>query len=261
MDEFEGQVAFVTGASRGLGREVAIYYGSLGCNVVCVARSKELLEETAKTIRDAGGSVIVALAELSKQAEVEQAVRQAAEAFGTVHILVNCAGTLGPKLDLVEYLDEDDWDKCLDSNLKSVFLTCRSIVPLMKKQRRGKIINLTSNIDDRVERGLLPYYSAKAGVTYFTRNLACETKMHNIQVNCLNPGGLKTEMTTFWEQYSDKEATERIGETQYVPFEDRLRDIAELLPTFRFLASKDSDPITGMYFSISSKVEPMYLCL
>jgi 3-oxoacyl-[acyl-carrier protein] reductase len=257
----KGKVALVTGASRGLGKGVATYFGELGCSVICTARNRELLEATAQAIRAQGGSAVAIPADLTRQTEVESLVQTAMERFGTVHILVNCAGTLGPRMDLVEYLNEQDWDESLGVNLKSVFLTCRSVVPLMKKQRRGKIINLTTNIDDRVERGLSHYYAAKAGVTYFTRQLACEAKHFNIQVNCLNPGGLKTEMTKFWEEYADKDELRRIGETQYVPFQDRLREVGELLPLFRFLASSDSDALTGMYFSISSKVEPMYLSL
>jgi 3-oxoacyl-[acyl-carrier protein] reductase len=254
-------VALVTGASRGLGKQVALYFGRLGCNVICTARTEALLAETVQAIKHSGGTAIAVAADVTKQAQVENLVERAVERFGTLDILCNCVGMLGPKIDLIEYLDESDWDTCIAVNLKSVFLMCRSVVPLMKNQRNGKIINLTTNIDDRVERGVTPYYAAKAGVTYFTRNLACELKRFNVQVNCLNPGGLKTDMTTFWEQYPDQEALERRGQTQYVPFEDRLREIAEILPIIGFLAGPESDPITGAYFTVSSKVEPMYLSL
>lgn len=255
------RTALVTGASKGLGKQVALYFGRLGCNVVCTARSGELLEETVQAIRHSGGTATAIATDVTKQAQVENLVERSVERFAAIDILCNCVGILGPKIDLIEYLDESDWDTCLAVNLKSVFLMCRSVAPVMKKQRKGKIINLTTNIDDRVERGVIPYYAAKAGVTYVTRNLACELKPFNVQVNCLNPGGLKTDMTTFWEQYPDREAMARRGQTQYVPFEDRLREIAEILPIIGFLSGPDSDPITGAYFSVSSKVEPMYLSL
>jgi len=259
--EWSNQVVLVTGASKGLGKEVAVYFGRLGAKVVCAARNATELEVVAQSIRSNGGLAVAVATDVTNNTSVATLVNRALEVFGSISILINCVGSIGPTYDLLDYLDESDWDVTLATNLKSVFLMCRYVVPIMKKQRYGKIINITINIDDRVEKGLSPYYAAKAGVTYLTRQLACELKPFNVQANCLNPGGLKTDLTSFWEKYPDSDALARIGKTQYVPFQDRLRDIAELLPTFCFLASSDSDPITGAYFTISSKVEPMYLCL
>src|SRR5262245_45630009 len=109
----DNRVVLITGASKGLGREIEFYFGSLGCRVACVARTTERLEATAKAIRDAGGSALAIPADVTRQVVVERLVLKVIEVFGAVDVLCDCVGMLGPKMDLVEYLDESGWDEAL----------------------------------------------------------------------------------------------------------------------------------------------------
>ena len=188
----DGHVAVVTGASKGLGREMAEELAAAGAKVVLVARSEALLQDVANAIRERGGEAEHVVADVTDEAaasEVEQAVR---EAFGVCDILINNAGINNRKP--IEEFSFDEWHEILDVNLTGPFSMSRAFVPGMKSLNWGRIINLTSIMSHVSLPNRTGYSTTKAGLLGFTRALALELAPHNITVNGISPGPFATEM-------------------------------------------------------------------
>lgn len=188
----EGHVAVITGASKGLGRQMAESLAASGAAVGLVARSKALLDEVAAGIRDKGGKAAVAVADVSNEAAVAQVAEQITEQLGTCDILINNAGINNRKP--VDEFSMAEWNEILGINLTGPFLMCRAFVPGMKAKKWGRIINMTS-IMSHVSIPLRTGYSAtKAGLLGMTRALALELAPHHITANGISPGPFATEM-------------------------------------------------------------------
>ena len=189
-----GQTALVTGASRGIGRAVALELASAGATVaVNYASSATAAEEVVAQIIATGGSAYALKADVSQEDEVEQLMAAVLERSGSLDVLVNNAGIT--RDGLLMRMKTDDWQAVLDLNLSGVFLCTRAITRTMLKQKRGRIINITSVVGLMGNAGQANYAAAKAGVIGFTRSTARELASRGITVNAVAPGFIATDMT------------------------------------------------------------------
>ena len=187
-----GRVAVVTGASKGLGRQIAVSLAAAGAAVALVARSKSLLNEVAAGITADGGKAEAIVADVSDDVAVADAAERVSERLGACDILVNNAGINNRKA--VDSFSTDEWNEIVGINLTAPFLMCREFVPGMKEKRWGRIINMTS-IMSHVSIPLRTGYSAtKAGLLGMTKALALELAPYNITANGISPGPFATEM-------------------------------------------------------------------
>lgn len=187
-----GRTAVITGASKGLGKAMALALGNAGAQVVLVARDREKLETTAAEVRERGGVAHVFVTDVTDENQVRDLEQRVLQAVGHIQILVNNAGVNNRKaltdFTLVE------WRQVLDTNLTSAFLMCRSFVPHMKGQGYGRILNMTSMMSHVALPGRTAYAATKTGLLGFTRALALELAAENITVNGISPGPIATEM-------------------------------------------------------------------
>ena len=194
MKRLEGKVSIVTGASRGIGRGIAVRLAQEGAKVVINHRgSAEGAEETARLIREAGGEALVVQADVSRMDEAQRLVQETINAFGQVDVLVNNAGTTRDTLLMM--MKEDQWDVVVDTNLKSVFSCCKAVARPMVKRKFGRIINISSVSGLAGQGGQTNYAASKAGVIAFSKSLAKELGSRNITVNVVAPGFVPTALT------------------------------------------------------------------
>jgi len=244
MTEFslEGKVAVVIGASRGIGRAIALRFAQAGAKVVVSSRKLEGVQAVADEIKAAGGEALALRAHVGSSDDIVALVRQTVEAFGRVDVLVNNAAThphFGPLLTA----DEGQWDKTLDVNLKGVFRGCKAVAPQMEKQGGGKIINIASVAGLRPGSGMGIYSISKAGVIMLTQVLAVELGPANIQVNAIAPGVIKTRFSqVLWQ-------TPQIAEPILCSLPaGRFGEPEEVASLALYLASPASDYVTGAVF-------------
>src|SRR5258705_695402 len=192
--DLTGKVAVITGASKGLGKAMALALGSAGANLALVSRDLEQLNAVKLEVEAAGGRAESFQADVSDEEKVRQLERDVIKAFDGVHILINNAG-MNLRKQLIEFSLEE-WHRVLDTNLTSVFLMCRSFVPHMKGGGYGRIINMTSIMSHVSLPGRSAYSASKAGLLGFTRALALELAPEGITVVGISPGPFATEMNT-----------------------------------------------------------------
>ncbi len=187
------RIAFVTGASRGIGKACALALSAAGARVVLAARNREKLEEVAGEIRAAGKEAFVVELDLSSPESIKQAFATAAKEFGPVTILVNNAGITKDGLAL--RMKKDDWDTVLNTNLSGAFLAIQQVLQGMMRERWGRIINVSSVVGESGNAGQANYVASKAGLIGLTKALALEMSSRNITVNAVAPGFIETDMT------------------------------------------------------------------
>jgi NADP-dependent 3-hydroxy acid dehydrogenase YdfG len=187
-----GQVAVVTGAGRGIGHAIATALAREGVTVVLAARTRQQLAATAAEIRETGGAALAIPTDVTQDAAVEAMVEQAIAELGRLDILVTAAGVaaFGP----VSGTKPADWDGMLAVNLRAVMVTCRAVLPIMIRQRRGTIINVASVAAQRAIPGAAIYTATKAGVVGFSRVLAEELRSEGVRVGVLVPGAVDTPL-------------------------------------------------------------------
>jgi 3-oxoacyl-[acyl-carrier protein] reductase len=233
----EGKVALVTGASRGIGRSIALKLASLGADVaVNYSGSEQAAEEVVSAIQTMGREAIKVRANVGDSAQAEELVKAVLDRFGKIDILVNNAGIT--RDNLLMRMKEEEFDQVLETNLKGVFNCLKAVTRPMMKQRSGRIINISSVVGSIGNAGQVNYAAAKAGVIGLTKSAARELASRGITVNAVSPGFIRTDMT---DRLTDeqKEAILRqiplgfLGDTQHV---------AE---TVAFLASDAASYITG----------------
>ena len=189
----EGRVALVTGASRGIGRAIAVALGAAGAAVACAARSRDQVDAAAAEITAAGGRARALRLDVTSPEQIVAGVEEVAAALGPVDVLVNNAGVTMEK-KTTEVTDED-WDAVLATNLTSMFRCARAVAPGMMRLERGKIINIGSMYGIIGVPRYAAYCASKAAVDGLTRSLAAEWARHGIQVNCLAPGYMNTDIS------------------------------------------------------------------
>jgi len=190
----ENKIAIVTGASRGIGRAIALELAQRGARVVVnYHRSAEAAAEVVATIEAAGGQATAVQADVGDFEQAAGLIQAALDAFGRVDILVNNAGTTHDQLLML--MKEEDWDDVLRTNLKSMFNCCKAVARLMVRQRWGRIINISSISGIAGQGGQTNYAASKAGVIGFTKSLAKELGPRNITVNVVAPGFVPTDLT------------------------------------------------------------------
>jgi 3-oxoacyl-[acyl-carrier protein] reductase len=194
MDQpLAGKAALVTGASRGIGRAIALALGAAGARVIAAARSVEAAGGTADEIVAAGGSARAIALDIANERSVETAMAEVLKEHATIPLLVNNAGIT--RDNLLMRMNKEDWNQVIDTNLSGIYRVCRSLVPSMVKARYGRIVNVTSVVARSGNPGQANYAAAKAGIEGFTRSLARELASRNITVNCVAPGFIDTDMT------------------------------------------------------------------
>ena len=233
-----GRVALVTGASRGIGHAVALALGAAGAAVACCARSAEQVEATAAEVSGHGGRARGFRLDVTRRNEIDAVVADIGAALGPIDILVNNAGITLDKRS-VEVTDEE-WDDVLATNLTSTFTLARAVAPGMMEQRRGKIINIGSMYGKIGVPRYAAYCASKAAVEALTRSLAVEWARHGIQVNCLAPGYVNTDIPR--EAMADEKL--RALFLSRVPAR-RIGEPEEVATLAVYLASAASDFMTG----------------
>jgi len=244
MNRFEGKVAIVTGASRGIGRGITIRLAQEGAKVVVNHRgSAEGAEDTAALIRAAGGAALVIQADVSQMEEAQRLVQETLAAYGQVDVLVNNAGTTRDTLLMM--MKEDQWDLVIDTNLKSVFACCKAVARPMVKRKYGRIINISSVSGLAGQGGQTNYAASKAGVIAFSKSLAKELGSRNITVNVVAPGFVPTALTEGILAEGDN--LQRAVEATPL---GRLGMPEDVAAAVAFLASDDASFITGQVLSV-----------
>uniref|UniRef100_A0ACD5UPM6 Uncharacterized protein n=1 Tax=Avena sativa TaxID=4498 RepID=A0ACD5UPM6_AVESA len=194
VTELEGPVVVVTGASRGIGKAVALALGKAGCKVlVNYARSSKEAEEVSQEIEAAGGQAITFGGDVSKEADVESMMKAAIDKWGTIDILVNNAGIT--RDTLLMRMKKSQWQDVIDLNLTGVFLCTQAATKIMMKKKKGRVINIASVVGLTGNAGQANYSAAKAGVIGFTKTVAREYASRNINVNAIAPGFIASDMT------------------------------------------------------------------
>lgn len=241
MYVFQGKVVWVTGSSTGIGRAIARGFARHGAEVIVHYRSSEAEAlSLVQEIESMGRKVLLVKGDVSRKQDVEEMVRRIQEGFGRVDILVNNAGSMVKRARLEE-ADEELWERIINTNLKSVFLVTRAVLPLMKAQGRGKIINLTSvAARNGGGPGALIYATAKGGLATFTRALAKELAGDNILVNAVAPGLIRTPFHK--PEITPPEMFEHMARD--IPLK-RVGLPEDVVGAVLFLASDYADYITG----------------
>jgi len=235
------KVAIVTGAGRGIGRAIALKLAEEGATVVVTDILEKEAQAVAGEIKAAGGQSLAVMADVSLAADVARLVEETIKACGRVDILVNNAGIARDQLLL--RMSEEDWDKVIDVDLKSVFLCTKAVLRPMVKQRRGRIISLSSIAGITGNKGQANYASAKAGIIGFTRTVAREVGSHGVTVNAIAPGFIETDMTGQMKEDWRQEIKRNIPLGRF----GTPRDVAGAVA---FLASDEAGYITGQVLGV-----------
>ena len=238
----ETKIAVVTGASRGIGRAIALELARRGARVVVnYNRSAEAAAEVVAAIEAAGGQAIAVQADVGDLKQAADLIRAALDAFGRMDILVNNAGTTRDQLLML--MKEEDWDDVLRTNLKSVFNCCKAAARPMVRKRQGRIINISSISGIAGQGGQTNYAASKAGIIGFTKSLAKELGPRNITVNTVAPGFIPTDLTAGMPE----EWKQRVIEMTPLKRVGRPEDVAHAVA---FLASDEAAFITGEVLTV-----------
>jgi 3-oxoacyl-[acyl-carrier protein] reductase len=236
------KVALVTGASRGIGRSIALALAAGGARIVAVDLGLEETEKLAEEIKAQGGEAIAVLGNVTVAADAERMIDVAVEKFGRIDILVNNAGITRDGLLL--RMKDEDWDAVLSVNLKGAFLCSRAAAKVMTKQRYGRIINIASIVGQMGNAGQANYCASKAGLIGLTKSNARELAKRNVTVNAVAPGFIATAMTDVLPEKVKQELMAQI------PME-RLGSADDIANAVLFLAAERSGYITGQVIGVN----------
>ncbi len=239
--DLSGKRAIVTGASRGIGKSIAITLGAAGATVACVARNLEKLQETAATITQQGGTAEVYTCNVVDTDGVQKLFDAFIEKWERLDILVNNAGIT--RDTLLPRMSDEDWDDVLSTNLRSVFLFSRAASQVMMRARTGRIINISSVSGRMGNPGQANYSASKAGIIGFTQTVARELASRKVTVNAICPGFVATEMTDTLGPAVLDEVKKRVPAR-------RLGDCGEISDAVLYLASDSASYITGQVLTL-----------
>jgi len=241
------RVAVVTGAGRGIGREIALGLAREGASVVAAARTVAEIESTAREIASRGGAAIAVPVDVSDAQQVSALAGAALDRFGRIDVLVNNAGTFGPIGPLVSN-DSDAWVNTVMVNLVGTFLCTRAVLPDMVERRRGKIINLSGGGAASSRPNFTAYSASKAAIIRFTESVAREVAEHNVQVNAMAPGPVFTRLTESILRAGEAAGTEALEEA-YRQQRSGNPTLPDAVALAVFLASDESDGLSGRFIS------------
>ncbi len=237
-----GKTAFVTGASRGIGRACAIALAAAGVRVVVAARTVDKLQEVAAEIRATGVDAFVAPIDLGSPDSIKDAFSKASKEFGRIDILVNNAAITKDGLAL--RMKKEDWDLVLQTNLGGAFLCIQQVLQGMMRERWGRIINISSIVGVTGNPGQANYVASKAGLIGLTKSIAQEMASRNITVNAVAPGFIDTDMTAVLSGDLKNNMLSRIPLKRFGKAED-------VAAAVRFLASEEAAYITGQVLNVN----------
>ena len=245
MTTLKTKTAIVTGASKGIGKAIALAFGQAGANVAATARTTAEIEAVANQIEQAGSAALPLTADLSLEADIQRIAAETLTRFGRIDILINNAAIIHPPIDLVDF-DSGLWRQIIEVNLTAAALLTKAVLPNMIANRSGKIINISSIGGRKGGKGRSAYRVTKAGLISLTESVAAEVKRFGIDVNCICPGGVDTE--GYREAFSSQGRAEN-------PKLMRPEEIAALA---LFLASDASTAITGAAIDAFGGTNPLF---
>ena len=241
MFNLKNKVAVVTGASRGIGKEIAKIYAKAGAHVSCVSRNKDTLNNVVESIVSLGGTASMNAFDVSNFDEFQNNINDIISEYGVIDILVNNAGITIDKL--IMRMNEDDWNKVLDINLKGAFNGIKSVTRTMMKARFGRIINISSVVGLTGNSGQANYAASKAGLIGLSKASAKELSSRGITVNCIAPGYIETDMTA--------DMTDENKENLYLQIPlGRIGSPKDIATAALFLASDEAGYITGQTITV-----------
>jgi NAD(P)-dependent dehydrogenase (short-subunit alcohol dehydrogenase family) len=246
MDEMKGKVALVTGATSGIGRATALRFAEEGAQVALVARRGDRLAEAAQEIQKSGGEAKAVVADVTREADIERAVRETVEVFGGLDVLVNAAGIIAS--GNIETTRLEDWDTMLNVNVRGPFYLIQRALPYLIESK-GNIVNVSSVGGIRAFPGILAYCASKAALDQLTHCVALEVASRGVRVNAVNPGVIVTALhrTSGMEEEAYANFLERSKTTHPLGRVGQPEEVAELI---LFLASPRAGWITGASYSI-----------
>ncbi len=236
------RIACVTGASRGIGREIALTLSRGGMKIVVASNEPENNEKVAEEIRGAGGEAVTQFLDLSQTAQIQEAFKSMLAGCGRIDVLVNNAGIT--KDGLAARMKQEAWDLVLQINLNGAFTSIQQVLPSMMKERWGRIVNISSVVGQMGNAGQANYVSSKAGLIGLTKALAREVASRNITVNAIAPGFIETDMT----RVLPDNVREQMLAT--IPLK-RMGQPADVAAAVRFLASEEAGYITGQVLGVN----------
>jgi len=236
------RTAFITGASRGIGRACALALSDAGARVAVAARNVDQLSELAGQLRAQGRQAVAAPIEMSSPESIKEAIAKTAKDFGPIAILVNNAGIT--KDGLAMRMKKEDWDNVIAINLTGAFLAIQQVLPAMMRERWGRIINISSVVGESGNPGQANYVASKAGLIGLTKAIAQEMGSRNITVNAVAPGYVETHMT----QGLSQELKDKMLE--HIPLK-RIGRPEDVAAAVRFLASEEAAYITGHVLNVN----------
>lgn len=249
----EGNVAIVTGGRRGIGKAIALALAGAGSSVaICALNQDAKLDAVANEITQLGQRSLALKADVSRKADIDNMVQRVLSEFGKIDILVNCAGIIISGYTLLE-CNEVDWDSVINTNLKGTYLCSQAVAKKMVAQRRGNIINMTSDLGINPTPGIGAYGVSKAGIILLTRQMALELAKYNIRINAIAPGMTRTDMNIHFR--STPEMERKIASARVL---GRLAEPSDISKVALFLASDNSSYITGETITVNGggQIEP-----
>src|SRR5580692_396215 len=237
-----GRIAFVTGASQGIGRACALKLATAGAAVAAAARNQDKLNELVGEITASGGKAAAFALDVSDEEQVKSAIKAAIAHFSKIDILVNNAGITRDQL--IMRMKRADWDLVLNTNLTSAYLCIQNVIPSMLKQRSGRVINITSIFGEMGQAGQANYSASKAGLIGLTMAIAREVASRNITCNAVAPGFIETAMTSgFTDEF-------RQNALKMVPL-GRVGTPEDVANAVAFLASEEASYVTGHVLNVN----------
>lgn len=240
--ELANKVALVTGAGRGIGKAIALNLAAAGADIVFTNRTPELAEVTKAEVEALGRKCLAVQADVAQPDQVDGMIGQALEAFPTIDILVNNAGVTRDQL--LMRMTPQDWRQVMEVNLDGMFYVTRAVIKTMVKQRRGRIVNITSVVGFTGNPGQVNYASTKAAVMGFTKSVARELGSRNVTCNAVAPGFIDTDMTRALTEARQKAILDQI------PL-GRMGTVEDVAKAVRFVVGEDAAYITGTVIHVN----------